>query len=65
MHLSAKVKTLEHAPNIVKGIFQISKIILPNPEILCFYIMFCRVAQGRAGKLPPFFFFFSLLKLIM
>lgn len=56
MYLSAKVKMLEHASDIVKGIFHISKIILPNPEILCFYIiMFYRVENGVAA----IFFVFS------
>lgn len=46
MYLSAKVKMVEHAYNIVKGIFQISKLILPNPEIFCFYIMFYRALKA-------------------
>lgn len=33
MYLSAKVKMLEHASKIIKVAFQISKIILPTPEI--------------------------------
>jgi len=53
MYSSAKVKTLEHASNIVKGIFQISTIILPNPEILCSYSMFYR---------PLYIMFYRLLK---
>lgn len=62
MYLSAKVKMVEHAYNIVKGIFQISKIILPNPEIFCFYIMFYRALKADNWSAAIFFSFF-LLKL--
>lgn len=57
MYLSTKVKMLEHACNIVKGIFQISKTILPNPEILCFYIMFYRALEAESWAADIFFFF--------
>lgn len=58
MYLSAEVKMLEHASNIVKGIFQISKIILPNPEILCFYTMFYRALKAENWAAAILFFFF-------
>lgn len=50
---------LEHAWSIVKVIFQISKIILPNPEILCFYIMFYRALEAESWAAGIFFFFWS------
>lgn len=59
MYFSAKVKMLEHASNIVKRIFQIRKIILPNPEILFLHHVLQSTRQ-KTGQLP----FFFLLKLI-
>lgn len=57
MYLGTKVKMLEHASNIVKGTFQFSKIILPNPEILCLYIMFRRVLKAELGSFHLFLSF--------
>lgn len=54
MYFSAKVKMLEHASNIVKRIFQIRKIILPNPEILFLHHVLQSTRQ-KTGQLPFFF----------
>lgn len=56
MYFSAKVKMLEHASNIVKRIFQIRKIILPNPEILFLHHALQSTRQ-KTGQLPFFFSF--------
>lgn len=62
MHFSAKVKMLEHASNIVKHIFQIRKIIIPNygnPLSAS-----CSTEHKAENWAAAFFFFFFLLKLI-
>lgn len=59
MYSSAKVKMLEHASNIAKHIFQISKIILPNLEIL---FLHHGLQSTLAEKWAAAFFF--LLKLV-